>query len=166
MMAEPKTQDLVITRTLAAPVARVWKAWTDSADVQQWWGPTGFTAPLVRLDVRVGGTSLLCMRAPEDFGGQEHYSIWHYREIVPLERIEYIHNLADPDGYAIDPASVGMPPDFPRDQRHVITFRAVDDQQTELTVTEYGWTIGQMMAMSELGMNQCLDKLATLLARD
>ncbi|MBZ0304302.1 MAG: SRPBCC domain-containing protein [Anaerolineae bacterium] len=166
MTADVKTHDLVVTRTFDAPVEQVWKAWTDAEDVMQWWGPTGFTCPLARMDVREGGTSLLCMRAPESFGGQDFYSTWHYREIVPLVRIEYAHNLADADGNPVDPATLGMPPDFPQNQRHEIAFRALNDHQTELTVTEYEWTVGQMMEMSELGMNQCLDKMAALFAGD
>jgi hypothetical protein len=31
-------------------------------------------------------------------------------------------------------------------------------------VTEYAWTVGRMMEMSELGLEQCLDKMAALRA--
>ena len=162
MSTEPTTkQDLVFTRIFDAPIERVWQAWIDPEDVKRWWGPDGFTAPLARIDFRVGGTSLLCMSAP-DFG--ENYSLWHYEEIVPLRRIVYVHNLADPQGHKVDPVALGMPPDFPQDQRHAITFEALDDGRTQLTVTEYGWTVGQMMELSRLGMSQCLDKMAALLA--
>ena len=40
-----RTRDLVVTRTFDAPVERVWRAWTESEDVKQWWGPLGFSAP-------------------------------------------------------------------------------------------------------------------------
>lgn len=154
------THDLVITRTFDAPVEQVWNAWTDSAAVKQWWGPDGFTCPLAQMDVREGGTSLVSMSSPQ-FG--THYSIWHYQEIIPMQRIEYVHNLADQDGNKINPVDVGMPHDFPQDQRHVISFRPVGENQTELTITEYGWTEGEMMKMSRMGMEQCLDKMAHLL---
>ena len=129
--------------------------------MKQWWGPDGFSAPLARIDFREGGTSLVCMSSPTS----GDYSLWHYEEIVPLERIVYIHNLADPEGHKVDPAALGMPPDFPQDQRHLITFKALGAGRTALTVTEYGWTVGQMMELSRLGMNQCLDKMAALFAR-
>ncbi len=161
MSTETKTQDLVITRVFDAPIQQVWKAWTEPAYVMQWWGPDGFTAPLARLDFREGGTSLVCMSSPQ-FG--EHYSTWHYNEIDPYKKIDYTHNLADKDGNKIDPASVGMPPDFPQDQRQLIAFKALDNGKTELTVTEFGWTVGQMMEMSRMGMEQCLNKMATVLA--
>jgi uncharacterized protein YndB with AHSA1/START domain len=160
--AQPdETRDLIITRIIDVPVALVWKAWNEPDYLMQWWGPEGFTCPLAQMDVRAGGTSLVGMASPE-YG--THYSTWHYQEIVPQERIVYIHNLADQNGQKLDPVALGMPPDFPQDQRHTITFRALDDGQTELTITEYEWPVGQMMDMSRVGMEQCLDKLAALVA--
>jgi uncharacterized protein YndB with AHSA1/START domain len=161
MNAAPKVRDLVFTRVFNASVEQVWKAWTDPSLVMQWWGPDGFTSPLARLDFREGGTSLVCMSSPQ-FG--DMYSTWHYQEIMPMQRIDYIHNLADKDGNKIDPTAVGMPPDFPQDQRNLVTFKDLGNGKTELTVTEYGWTEGQMMEMSRLGMEQCLDKMAAIFA--
>jgi len=151
---------LTITRTLNAPVEEVWKAWTDSAYLMQWWGPNGFTCPLAKMDVREKGTSIVGMSSPQ-FG--ESYSTWDYQTIIPMQHIEFIHNLADQDGNKIDPASIGMPPDFPVDQRQVINFKPVGTHQTELTITEYGWEPGKMMELSQMGMEQCLDKLENLI---
>ena len=164
MSAEPKKRDLVVTRIFDAPVEMVWKAWTDPEVVMQWWGPTGFTSPLARIDFREGGTSLVCMRAPE-YGFGDQYSTWQYREIVPMKRIDYIHNLADQDGNKIDPTSIGMPADFPQDLRNRVTFNDLGGGKTELTVTEYGWTVGHMMELSQKGLEQCLDKMAAIFAR-
>jgi uncharacterized protein YndB with AHSA1/START domain len=158
------TQDLVIARIFDAPVTQVWRAWTDPEQVMRWWGPNRFTCPSCKLDFRVGGTSLVCMRAPVEFGGQDMYSTWSYRAIEPMRRIEYIHNLADKDGNKVDPAAMGLPADFPQDQRHVVAFNALGENRTELVVTEYNWTVGQMMEMSKLGMEQCLDKMAATFA--
>jgi len=159
----PPTQkrDLVVTYVFDAPVEHLWKAWSDPEYVMQWWGPEGFTSPLANMDFHEGGTSLVCMSSPE-YG--DHYSIWQYKKIVPMQRIEYIHNLADKDGNKIDPVSMGMPPDFPQDQRHMVTFKDLGNGQTEMTVTEYDWTVGQMMEMSKLGLEQCLRKMAASIA--
>jgi uncharacterized protein YndB with AHSA1/START domain len=156
----PQKQDLFFTRVFDAPVEQVWKAWSDGEQVKGWWGPDGFSAPFARMDFREGGTSLLCMSSPQ-FG--DHYSLWQYQKIVSLKQIDYIHNLADKDGNKVDPVQVGMPADFPQDQLHSVTFQALDDHKTELTVTEYGWTVGQMMELSRMGMEQCLDKMEALL---
>jgi len=159
------TRDLVVTRVFAAPVELVWKAWTEPEYVMRWWGPDYFTSPSAKMDFREGGTSLVCMRAPEDFGGQDMYSTWVYQKIVPMERIEFIQNLADKDGNQIDPAQIGMPPEFPRDMRTVVTFKDLGNGKTEMTVTEYNVPTAdtELGKNAELGLNQSLDKMVVSL---
>jgi uncharacterized protein YndB with AHSA1/START domain len=161
MSTQTKTRDLVVTRVFDAPVAQVWNAWRDPDLVMRWWGPEGFTSPIAKMDFREGGTSLVCMSSPQ-FG--DMYSTWHYREIVPLQRIEYIHNLADKDGHKINPVQAGMPADFPQDVRNVITFQALDGERTQMTVTEYGYLSDQWYELSKAGLEQCLDKMAAIFA--
>ena len=99
-------KDVVVTRVFDAPAELVWKAWTDPQHVMRWWGPIGFTSPACEMDVRAGGTSLVCMRSPE---GQDLYLTWTYREIDPPSRIEFIQNLADEDGNRVDPSRWACP---------------------------------------------------------
>jgi len=87
-----------------------------------------------------------------------------YKKIVPLELIEFSQGLSDKDGNKIDPTTMGMPADFPKEIPSALAFKRVGDK-TELTVIERDWTPGQMLEMSEAGMNQCLDKLEKALAR-
>jgi len=158
-------RDLVITRVLDAPVELVWKAWTDPEYVMLWWGPTGFTSPTCKIDFREGGKFVFHMRAPKDFqGGQDFYTSGVYKKIVPFKLIEFSQGLADKDGNRIDPTTMGMPADFPKEIPSALAFKRVGDK-TELTATEYGWTVGQMREMSEAGLSQCLDKLAAVVAR-
>jgi uncharacterized protein YndB with AHSA1/START domain len=157
----PEKRDLVVTRTFDAPAESVWKAWSDSGYVKRWWGPTGFTAPVANMDFREGGTSLVCMRAP---GGQDFYNTWTYRKIVPLKLIEFTLDWADKDGKRVDPSTMGLPPNMPRDVRHVITFKSAGDKKTEMTVTEYGYTSDQHFDLSKAGLEQCLDKMAAIFA--
>jgi uncharacterized protein YndB with AHSA1/START domain len=163
----PATQkrDLVVTRVFAAPIELVWKAWTDPEYVMRWWGPDHFTSPSAKIDFREGGTSLVCMRAPKEFGGQDMYSTWVYQKIVPMERIEFIQNLADQDGNLIDPLQIGMPPEFPRDTRTVVTFKDLGNGKTEMTVTEYNMPAAdtELGRNAEIGLNQSLDKMAASL---
>ena len=166
MSTDTKTRNVTVNRVIDAPVDQVWKAWTDSNYVKQWWGPTGFTCPVAEMDFREGGTSLLCMRAPKEFGGLDMYNTWTYRKIVPMEQIEFIQNFADKDGNHIDPAEIGIPPGVPYEVHHVITFKALNSDQTELTVTEFGYTSDQAHDISKVGMEQCLDKMAAIFAKD
>ena len=72
-MEGAETYDVVVARVLDAPIEEAWKAWSDPEYVTRWWGPTGFTSPLARMDFRVGGSSLVCMRALAEYGGQNMY---------------------------------------------------------------------------------------------
>lgn len=153
---------LVVTRIFAAPVALVWQAWTDPNHLMKWWGPDHFTSPSAQMDVREGGMSLVCMRAPMEFGGQDMYSTWTYTNIVPFQRIEFIQNLADIDGNLVDPAVLGLPSEFPLDVRTVVTFKDLGNGQTEMTVTAYGMPDAstELGRNATLGWNQSLDKMA------
>src|SRR5689334_11897851 len=82
-----KTYDVVVTRVFDEPVEKVWKAWSESEQVMGWWGAPGFTSPLAKMDFRVGGKSLVCMRAPKEFGGQDMFNTWTYQRIDLLGRI-------------------------------------------------------------------------------
>jgi uncharacterized protein YndB with AHSA1/START domain len=116
------------------------------------------------MDFRVGGVSLVCMRAPAEYGGQDMYHTWTYTRIDPHERIEFVSNFADKDGTPLDPAAAGVPPGVPYDVPHVVTFKARGDGRTELTVTEHGYTSEQARELSKMGMEQCLDKMAAIFA--
>jgi len=157
-----KTRDLVVTRVFEVPVERVWAAWNNPDHVKTWWGPTGFTAPVARIDFREGASSLVCMRSPQ---GQDMYNTWTYRKIVPMELIEFVLDWADKEGNRVEPASMGLPPDMPRDVRHVVTFKRVGTNKTEMTITEFGYTSDLHFDLSKAGLEQCLDKMATIFTK-
>jgi uncharacterized protein YndB with AHSA1/START domain len=154
-----RKEDLVVTRIVDAPLEMVWKAWTDPAQVKRWWGPKHFTSPSCRIDLREGGKYIFCMRAPQEMGGGDSYTAGTYTKIVPMQRLEFTQGLADKDGNPLDPAQAGMPPDFPKEVRTSVVFKAKGDM-TELTITEYDWPVGQMFVYSLAGMQQSIDKLA------
>src|SRR5260370_21200049 len=111
----------------------------------EWWGQEGFSSLFAHIDFREGAASLVCMSSPE-YG--DHYSTWRYEKIVPMQRIEYIHNLADKDGKKVDPVKMGLPSDFPHDLRHVIPFTDMGNGQTELTVPEYYHLVCHILSIS------------------
>jgi len=164
MSSETKKHNVFVTRVFDAPVERVWKAWSDPKDVMQWWGPTDFTCPLAEMDFREGGVSLVCMRAPEEYGGQDLYNTWTYKKIVPMQRFEYLLNFTDKDGKSFDPAEMGFPAGVPREVLNVNTFKDLGNGKTELTITEYGYTSEEARDTSKAGLDQCLDKMAALFA--
>ena len=101
------------------------------------------------------------MRSPD---GQDYYSVWNYETIVPLQRLVFIQVLSDENGQRLDPATLGLPADFPLDTRTVVIFTPVGEQ-TEMTVTQYEIPNSPMGEMAEMGLNQSLDKLVASLAQ-
>ncbi|MDD5543026.1 MAG: SRPBCC domain-containing protein [Acidobacteriia bacterium] len=65
----------------------------------------------------------------------------------------------------MDPVKQGLSADIPKEMRHEVTFRELGNDKSEVTVTKYGWTVGPMMEMSKMGLEQCLDKMAALFAK-
>ena len=153
-------KDMVLIRVFDAPVEQVWKAWSESDQVMRWWGPTGFTCPLAIMNFKEGETSLVCMRAPKEFGGMDMFNTWSYTKIVPTQRIEFILNFSDKDGNKLDPDKIGLPPGIPKEIPHVILFKSIGSNKTEITITEYGYASEEAANISKSGMEQCLDKMA------
>jgi uncharacterized protein YndB with AHSA1/START domain len=156
--------DVEARRSYPVPVAEVWAAWTTPELIRRWWGPEGFTCPVARMDVRAGGVSLLAMQAPPEYGGGRTYNTWSYGVVEPQARLEYVMRFADPAGTTISPADAGIPPGVPDAVPHVVTFTPAADGGTELSITESGYTTLQARDMSQAGLDQCLDKLAVVLA--
>ena len=59
--------DLVLERTLDAPVDLVWKAYTDPAHLKQWFAPKPYEISEVELDLRPGGIFRIRMVGPDGF---------------------------------------------------------------------------------------------------
>lgn len=156
--------DIIITRMIDAPVEAVWMAWTDPKQVMRWWGPVDYTSPFCKIDLREGGKYIFCMRALKEQGGQDMYTTGIYKKIVPEEYLEFGQSLSDKQGNPVDPATLNMPPDFPRETKTVLQFKPLGNK-TQFTWTEFDWKPGQMRDYSERGINECLDKLEKILAK-
>jgi uncharacterized protein YndB with AHSA1/START domain len=76
----PSDEEILITREFAARRELVWRAWTDPALVERWWGGQRATMESVEIDLRVGGTWRYVMTGGVAFHGE-------FRELVPEERI-------------------------------------------------------------------------------
>lgn len=61
----PGSDTIITTRDVNAPQAIVFKAWTDPAHLQNWWGPAGFTTIIDQYDLRPGGMWLFTIQAPD-----------------------------------------------------------------------------------------------------
>lgn len=154
--------DMQLTRKFDATPLALWRALTDSDLMREWWGPTGFTAPVTKMDVRKGGRSLVCMRSPEGF---EIYNTWTYEAVEKPNRLEFVQRFSDKAGNPMSPSAYGLPAGIPETVPHQVTLKPVATNQTELTWTEHGFATEAIRDISRAGLDQCLDKLERVLKK-
>lgn len=88
MATRSKANVISLSRVYDAPLQSVWGAWTDPAEVAQWWGPRGFTLTTYSHDLRTGGHWHYTMHGPD---GADYENTTQYIEVEPLKRMVYDH---------------------------------------------------------------------------
>lgn len=152
---------LVITRIFDVPRELVWKAWTEPERVKLWWSPKGFTTPVCRIDLRVGGKYHYCMLSAE---GKEYWGTGTYKEIVPLERIVCTDSFSDAQGNVVAASTYGMSDDIPIEMTVIVSFEDLNGR-TKMTLQHIGMPAAEMSETTNQGWNEFFDKLAALLER-
>ena len=157
----PGAQAVVVTRVLDAPRSLVFRAWTEPERLKRWWGPRGFTAPVVETDPRIGGRYLWGMRSPD---GHESYTTGVFREFVEPERFVVTESFADADGTVVPASHYGLSGDWPA---AVIMTVALEewDGATVMTIREEGIP-EEMREPGEAGLRESVDKLAEYLGSE
>jgi uncharacterized protein YndB with AHSA1/START domain len=150
------------SRVFDAPRALVWKAWTTPEYVMQWWGPKGFTSPVCRIDLRIGGRFTYSMRTPD---GHVSYNGGEFLEIVPLEKIVWLWYFADADGNRVKPAIYGFPDEDRGGNIDVIRFEEHGNGKTKLTYTRNDPTATkEEQEGAAAGYSEIFDKLEEVVA--
>ncbi len=84
----PKDEpSMICTRSFDAPVALVWKAFTDPVHVARWWGPKSF-APVKtidKLELRAGGAWRFICERPD--GSQQIIFFGKYLDVQPEKKL-------------------------------------------------------------------------------
>jgi uncharacterized protein YndB with AHSA1/START domain len=121
----PDDRKLELERVLPAPPELVWTMFADPYHLARWWGPKGFTNPVIEMDFRVGGRWHHVMRGPD---GRDYPADSEFIEITRPERIVYRNRQLDDAVFAGNP-----PPSFLR----VITFTDLGNGTTLLKLEAY-----------------------------
>lgn len=108
----PRDCQIVSSRMVNAPLAFVYKAWTDPEYLSKWWGPAGFTNTFHEYDFRVGGKWKFTMHGPDNQGNFENESVFL--------------QIESPDAIAFHHVS---PPEF----KIAATFESLSANETEIT---------------------------------
>jgi uncharacterized protein YndB with AHSA1/START domain len=159
-MADDDMRDAVmIERTFDAPVDLIWQMWTDPEHFKAWYGPNGASVPVARMDVRVGGTRLICMEIEGPRGRMQMWFTGEYREVVEAKRLVYTESMSDQDGNIVSPSQMGMPDGHPETTEVIVELEDIAGR-TKMVLTHVG-VPGDSAGAS--GWNMAFDKLAAQL---
>jgi len=137
---------LHLERVLPAPRPFVFSMHSEPELLARWWGPKGFSAPSVELDVRAGGSYRIEMQPPE---GDTFFLSGEFREVDPATRLAYTFRWEDPD---------------PDDRETVVALSLRDlGTSTGLTVEQGPFATEDRRALHERGWTDALDRLEELM---
>lgn len=91
------TDSLTITLVaeVEAPPARLWRAFTQPAQLQRFWGPPGWPATFTEFDFTVGGRAAYAMTSPT---GEKARGTWEFLRIDPESGYEVLDSFVGDDG--------------------------------------------------------------------
>jgi len=120
---DPENLTMVVTAEFNAPVERVWQLWADPRQLERWWGPPSYPAPVVDHDLVPGRTVNYFMTGPE---GDKSHGYWR------VNAVDAQHSLEVQDGFADD---TGAPnPDLPMTTMRVVLSEHVGVTQVVTTL--------------------------------
>jgi len=146
--------EIVINRVFNLPVSVVWLAWTDAEYFKKWWGPRGFTCPSSKMEARVGGKYLSCMRGSD---GKEFWSTGEVKELIPERKLVVTDSFSDDKGNIKPASEYGMPGDWPKELLITVYLEEADGA-TKMKLKHQGIP-GEMREDCIKGWNESFDKL-------
>jgi uncharacterized protein YndB with AHSA1/START domain len=81
---------LVVRKTIRASADRLFKAWTDPAQLKVWWGPRGVQCTNAEVDLRIGGRYRIANQFPD---GKILWITGEFERIEPPRKLVYTWRL-------------------------------------------------------------------------
>lgn len=149
---------LVIVREFNAPVETVWNAWTSEEHFIKWWGPEGYTCPYCRIDLKVGGKYLFCMRSSN---GKEYWTTGEYLEISAPVKLVYTDSFSDENGNPLPPPFDLTSAEFPEPVK-VSVILLDKNGKTVMTLIHEGIPEDELKQLAEKIWNEAFDKMSAV----
>jgi|SRR5215831_3332867 len=86
---------LNVVREFEASTEDVWRAWTESELLDQWWAPKPWKANTTSMDFKVGGYWLYYMQGPDN---SRHYCRVDFTAIAPKKSFSAKASFCDENG--------------------------------------------------------------------
>jgi uncharacterized protein YndB with AHSA1/START domain len=151
-----KERSILVSREFNAPLADVWRAYTDSELLDQWWGPAPWRAETKEMNFKPGGYWLYAMVSPEN---QKHWGRMDYKAIDPQKSIQIEDSFCDENG--------NPTPSLPVSRGSLVFTKTENGTKVEFKMTyEKEEDVQKMIEMGfEQGISICLDQLEVLLKK-
>lgn len=144
---------LQIIRTYKAQREKVWNAWTNPEALKKWFGPSDeFTVLLAEVDLGIGGTYRLQMKAPN---GEVHTAVGTYKEVNAHEKLVFTWSWEE--GGGCGDAKAGPP----IDTLVTLEFR-VKGNESEMILTHDRFPNVEARDKHQEGWSGCLARLGKL----
>lgn len=157
-MRNSHSQNLVIERIIRASSEKIWKAWTEPEHFKQWWGIESVLT-YCTMDVRSGGTYLLCMETPDH---AHHWYTGTYQKVEPYTLLEYTDSFADSTGRIVPASHYGYSANFPLVMSVTLELEAIGDK-TKLRLTQSGFPSQEIYRLTRNGWDISLGNLTEYL---
>ena len=95
---------LTVVAEFAAPIERVWSAYSDPRQLERFWGPPGWPATFHTWDHTVGGRANYSMTGPR---GETSRAYWEFTEINAPHGFTVLDGFSDENGVPNDDMPVG-----------------------------------------------------------
>jgi len=139
--------DLVLERTLDAPVNLVWKAYTDPEHLKQWFSPKPYEISECELDLKPGGIFRIRMVGPDGFD-TGHGNAGCVLEVVEGRKLSWTSALGP--GYR--PAEMGEGCEsFP--MTAIVTFADAGDGKTAYKAVALHRNAADMESHEKMGFH-------------
>lgn len=90
---EAQRPSLTLKKRIKATPAKIFRAWTEPAQLVRWWGPGKCEYAAAEIDLRVGGRFRIAFRTDIDGKPQEQHEVGGtYKEIVPDQKLVFSWN--------------------------------------------------------------------------
>ncbi len=138
---DPAALTMTVIADFTVPVQRLWNAYVDPRQLEQFWGPPTYPAQFTRHDAAVGGLSTYAMNGPD---GDVSRGYWQWLSVEPSKSFEVL------DGFALADGSPN--PEMPSMQM-IFVFEPAP-AGSRVSTTTYFETADELARLIDMGMEE------------